>query len=104
MPLGNYGVFSSRNFEHAFFSEMDKELPSKINAAAQLMSLELNTTISVEVQSSAKYLKLIANFAMRSPISAARFLFLSLENLSQDRKVIAKLSLHLLFKPAKLVR
>ena len=82
---------------------MDKEL-TQINAAAQLMSLELNTPIPVEVQSSAKYLKSIANFAVRSPISAARFLFLSLENLSQDRKVIWKLSLHLLFKPAKLVR
>ena len=93
---------SSRNFEDTFFSEIDKELPSKINATAQSMYLELNTPIPVEVQSNAKYLKLIANFAMRSPISAAGFLFLSPENLNQGREVILKLSLHLLFKPASL--
>ena len=83
---------------------MDKELPSKIDASAQSMSLKLNTPIPVEVQSSAKYLKLKANFAMRSRISAARFLFLSLEKMSQNREVIWKPSLHLLLKPATPVR
>ena len=49
-----WGLFFSK-LRGYVFSEMDKELPSKINAPEQSMSLELNTPIPVEVQSSEKY-------------------------------------------------